>query len=155
MPPDAHKMKRSLIKENIDRWEKGFAALSKFHAREGHSCPSRYYLEGNFNLGPWVATQRYNKRHLSDDRKRRLDAVGFVWSCPELLWEHGFKLLLKFKRRKGHCRVPSFHRDENFNLGYWVSTQRRNRNKMSTKRKARLNQIGFLWDAYAVRTQTG
>jgi hypothetical protein len=61
------------------RWERGFAALRKFRAREGHCCPSRRYVEGGFNLGQWVSVQRYHKGLLSTERKRRLDAIGFVW----------------------------------------------------------------------------
>jgi hypothetical protein len=41
-------------RSQTDRWEKGFAALSKFRAHEGHCCPSRYHVEAKFNLGPWA-----------------------------------------------------------------------------------------------------
>ena len=47
-------------KLNTERWERAFAALSKFRAREGHCCPSRRYME-----------------ELSPERRRRLDKVGF------------------------------------------------------------------------------
>jgi hypothetical protein len=137
-------------KANIDRWEKGFAALSKFRARKGHCCPSRYYVEGNFNLGAWVSTQRTRKDFLRLERKRRLDAIGFVWDWIDYRWEQGFTALLKFKRREGHCRVPIFHSEGDHRLGWWVSTQRkrrkRKRKRMSAKRKARLNKIGFVWN---------
>jgi hypothetical protein len=133
-----------------DRWEKGFAALSKFHARKGHCCPSRLHVESNFNLGLWVSTQRSRKDNLSVERKRRLDAMGFVWDFRDLLWDRGFAALLKFKRREGHCHVPAFHSEGNYKLGYWVSTQRRYKKvyekEMSAERKARLNKIGFVWN---------
>jgi len=125
--------------------ENGFAALSKFRAREGHCCPSRYHVEGEFTLGAWVSTQRYLKDKLSAERKRRLDKLGFVWNWRDYLWERGFANLLKFKRREGHCRVPSVRKEENHNLGYWVSTQRKNQKQMSAERKARLNKIKFAW----------
>ena len=92
---------------NIDRWEKGFATLSKFRAREGHCCPSRNYVEGNFNLGPWVSTQRYRKDFLPLERKRRLEMMGFVWDWIDYRWEQDFKALLKFKRREGPGRTLS------------------------------------------------
>ncbi len=138
-------------RSNTDHWEKGFAALSKFRARERHCCPSRLHVEGNFNLGLWVSTQRSRKDLLLLERKRRLDAIGFVWDWRDLLWEQGFTALLKFKRREGHCRVPALHNEGNYKLGYWVSTQRRYKKvykkEMSTERKARLNKIGFVWNA--------
>jgi Helicase associated domain len=137
------------LKAGRDRWEQGFAALRKFRAREGHCRTSRFHVEGNYQLGPWVSVQRYNYKNntLSVERTRRLEAIGFVWSWPNYLWEQGFTALLKFKRREGHCRVPMSHSEGKFRLGYWVSTQRQNKNEMSAERKARLNKIGFIWKA--------
>ena len=139
-------MASSWGRANIDRWEKGFAVLSKFRAREGHCCPSQRHVEGKFKLGPWVSTQRYCKDNLSAERKRRLNALGFVWNWRDYLWDRGFTALLKFKRREGHCRVPILHREGDYRLGWWVSTQRRNRKELSAQRKTRLNKIGFVWN---------
>ena len=132
-------------KLNIDRWEKGFAALAKFHAREGHCLPPSRHVEGKFKLGIWVRTQRHYKDNLSAKRRRRLSAIGFVWDWRDHRWEQGFAALLSFKRREGHCRVPIFHSEGNHRLGWWVSTQRKHGNGLSAKRKARLNKIGFIW----------
>jgi hypothetical protein len=96
-------MKRKLIKTQKDRWERGFAALSKFRRRKGHCCPPRYHLEGKYKLGQWVTAQRYLKDKLSVERKKRLDRIGFVWNWRDFVWERGFAALLKFKRREGHC----------------------------------------------------
>lgn len=129
-----------------DPWEVGFAALTRFYAREGHCRPSRFHREGNFSLGPWVSNQRYYKDKLTPEHRRRLNRLGFVWNWRDYLWDLGFATLLEFKRREGHCRVPASHVEGNYMLGYWVSSQRRNRNKMSAERKTRLNNIGFIWD---------
>ena len=79
------------------------------------------------------------------ERKRRLDAIGFVWDWLEYRWEQNFTVLLKFKKREGHCRVPSSHKEGGVELGYWVSTQRRRRDEISAERRKRLNKIGFVW----------
>jgi hypothetical protein len=73
-------MKRKLIRTHEERWEQGFAALSKFRKRKRHCWPSRDYLQGKFKLGQWVTTQRYLKDDLSVERKKRLDTIGFVWN---------------------------------------------------------------------------
>jgi hypothetical protein len=130
---------------NTDRWEKGFAALAKFRARKGHCLPSSRHIEGKFKLGVWVRTQRHYKDDLSVERKRRLRALGFVWDWRDYVWEQGLTALMDFKRREGHCHVPIFHKEGNYRLGWWVSTQRQRRKKLSTERKARLNKIGFVW----------
>jgi hypothetical protein len=98
------------------RWERGFAALRTFRAREGHCCPSRRHLEGGFNLGQWVSVQRYRKDLMPAERKRRLDKIGFVWDWRDNFWEQNFAALLKFKRRKGHCCVPTLHREGDLKL---------------------------------------
>ena len=110
---------------NLERWARGFAALAKFRAREGHCCPGRRYVEGNFKLGQWVSVQRYYKDFLPVERKRLLDAIGFVWDCRDQLWEQNFAALLKFKRQEGHCCVPTYYRKGDLKLGWWVATQRR------------------------------
>jgi Helicase associated domain len=130
---------------NTERWESGFAALSKFRAREGHCCPSRNHVERGFKLGQWVSVQRSYKDQMSPERKRRLDAIGFVWDCRDHRWEQGFAALFKFKRREGHCCVPIVHNEGKIRLGWWVSTQRVRRRELSAERTARLNKIGFVW----------
>jgi hypothetical protein len=127
------------------RWERGFAALTKFRAREGQCCPSRQHVEGGYELGQWVSVQRYRKDLLPVERKRRLEAIGFVWDYRDYLWEQNFAALLKFKRREGHCCVPTHYREGDLKLGWWVATQRRNRKEISPERRARLNKIGFVW----------
>jgi hypothetical protein len=134
-------------KSNTERWERGFAALSKFRAREGHCCPSRRHVEGGFALGPWVSAQRYRKDLLPTGRKRRLDAIRFIWDWRDYSWKQNFAALLKFKRRNGHCCVPTSYKEGDLKLGWWVVTQRRKRSEMSAERRARLNKIGFMWNA--------
>jgi len=141
-------MKPTLIRSHQDRWEQGFAALSKFHKRRGHCCPSRHHVEGKYNLGTWVITQRYLQDKLPAERKRRLDLIGFIWKWRDYAWERGFTALLKFRQREGHCRVPANYREGKYRLGFWVSTQRRNKNEMLAERRRRLNKIGFVWEIY-------
>jgi len=60
-------------------WEKGFAALKQFKAREKHCRVPRGHQEGAFNLGTWVINQRNRRETLSVHRRRRLGEIGFVW----------------------------------------------------------------------------
>jgi hypothetical protein len=144
-------MKRKSIKTHKDRWEQGFAALSKFRRQKGHCCPPQRHIQGKFKLGSWAIVQRYRKDELSVERKKRLDRIGFVWNWRDFAWERGFAALLKFKRREGHCRVPMQHCERQYKLGRWVGVQRGKRNVMSPKRRARLNKIGFEWNVYRGR----
>jgi hypothetical protein len=98
-------------------------------------------MEGNFKLGQWVSIQRYREDSVPVERKRRLDAIGFVWDWRDYRWEQNFAALSKFKRREGHCCVPIRHNEGNVRLGWWVSTQRVRRLELSAERKARLNKM--------------
>jgi hypothetical protein len=60
-------------------WERGFAALKQFKAREKHCRVPRGHQEGTFNLGTWVVNRRNRRGILSVERRRQLDAIGFVW----------------------------------------------------------------------------
>src|SRR5262249_17075832 len=125
-------------------WEKGFAALTTFKAREGHCKVPARYIEGSFNLGVWVITQRVNRATMSAERRKRLDDIGFVWKAIESAWEKGFAALTTFKAREGHCKVPRNHIEGTFKLGEWVITQRVNGATMSAERRKRLDDIGFV-----------
>jgi len=105
------------VASNTERWERGFAALSKFREREGHCRPSEDHIEDKFNLGQWVSVQRYRKDLLPVERRRRLDAIGFVWDCRDYRWDERFAVLLKFRQRNGHCRVPALYKEGDFKLG--------------------------------------
>ena len=129
-------MASSWDRSKTDRWEKGFAALSKFRAREGHCHPSRYHMDGNFKLGPWVTTQRYNKDNLSAERKRRLNAIGFVWKWRDYLWDRGFTALSKFKQREGTVTYrPSTVREiTNLDIGFPRNAELRKKCQPSERR---------------------
>ena len=126
-------------------WEEGFVARSTFKARNEHCRVPRYHVEGRYRLGQWVSVQRLSRDAMSAERRKRLDAIGFVWDGRDYYWETGFQALALFKAREGHCRVPSLHIENEFKLGQWVTTRRRSKDKMPYKRRLQLNKIGFVW----------
>jgi superfamily II DNA or RNA helicase len=133
-------------------WGEGFAALTTFKVREGHCLVPQRYVEGTFKLGQWVTQQRTYRDKISAERRQRLGAIGFVWVAREIgdkigsSWDEWFGMLIRYKAREGHCRVPNNHTEEAFKLGQWVTQQRTNRDKISAERRQRLDTIGFVWD---------
>ena len=111
-------------------WEDGFAALKKFKAREGHCRVPHPHVEGTFWLGGWVNKQRADRDTMPDERRQRLESIGFVWAAHTEDWEEGFAALKKFKARERHCRVSQQHLEGTFKLGQWVSSS------ANTKRNA-------------------
>lgn len=64
--------------------------------------------------------QLHTARHLTQERKEKLDALGFVWSLRSKRiddhWDEMFKQLLDYKNQHGDCRVPSRY-EPNLKLG--------------------------------------
>jgi hypothetical protein len=139
-----------------EAWEEGFSKLVQFKEAEGHCrVPHGFKLDG-ISLGNWVGNQRTKIESLSTERKQRLDDLGFVWDVLEEAWEQGFRKLVQFKEAEGHCRVPHGFKLDGYNLGgTWVGAQRANKENLSTERKQRLDDLGFVWDPYAEAWEEG
>lgn len=134
------------IRDSI--WEQGFAALKTFRSREGHCrVPDRVVLDG-FPLGIWVRTQRHPRGNMSEERRQRLDDLGFAWDPYTIAWENAFNFLKGYKGREGHCDVPNTYKENGFSLGAWVANQRQNkvRSRLTFEQRQRLDQLGFVWD---------
>jgi len=58
-------------------WQEMFSRLTKFEKQNGHCfVPSRYKEDPK--LGNWVHRQRHVKEKLSEERKAKLDTIGFM-----------------------------------------------------------------------------
>src|SRR5262249_26157672 len=128
-------------------WETGFNYLKIYKEREGHCLVATSHKENGFNLGQWVGSQRGLKAEMPIERRRLLDALGFVWNAREANWDEGYRHLKLYKKRCGHCRVPIDYRQDGYPLGTWARAQRSDKDKMSVERRARLDELGFVWDS--------
>ena len=141
-----------------ERWNRGFALLSRYHAREGHCrVPARHTEDGR-GLGSWVHRQRtaHRKGELSAARQGRLESLGMVWKV-RLTWDESFALLSRYCEREGHCRVPQSHAEDGRALGLWIMTQRRAyvKGALGAARKQRLKSLGMVWDPLAQQWERG
>ena len=95
---------------------------------------------------------------LTEDRIRRLNELGFVWSLRDD-WTKHYEELKDFKKEHGHCNVPARY-TKNRKLGIWVSAQRQQYKQMQSvsqrdtctrltpltqERIKLLNDLGFTW----------
>lgn len=134
-----------------DAWENGFAALTAFLAREGHTRVAHGHIECGVDLRTWIQMQRqYRKKNkLSADRISRLEAVqGWVWEPLQAAWEEGFAALAAYLEREGHARITKKHVENGVELGSWVATQRRfyKEKRMQPERIARLESLpAWIW----------
>lgn len=70
-------------------------------------------------------------------------------------WEFWFGLLEQFKEAEGHCNISKDHIRDGFKLGRWVSRQRETQDKLSSKRRQRLNEMDFEWDPLTADWEEG
>jgi superfamily II DNA or RNA helicase len=138
-----------------DKWPKGFSYLKEFAEREGHCrVPYGFKTDDGYRLGIWVQNRRKDKNKMEPDRRQRLESLpGWSWDAHSDKWQKGFSYLKEYSKREGHCRVPATYKtDDGYSLGTWVYNQRKNKDKMNSHRRQRLEAFpGWSWDALSVR----
>jgi hypothetical protein len=136
----------------------GAAGISTPH---GH-CQVTGRSKENPSLSNWVHFQRVQKRAGRAKRARRLEQIGFDWVSRghslefrdstywDTKWERMLSALAKFKKRFGHCWVPT-GRSGNAKLSHWVSLQRKLKRKglLRQDRRRRLEALGLDWRSVA------
>ncbi|CAB9520977.1 helicase [Seminavis robusta] len=113
------------------------------------------------DLDEWATWIRHYKKSLSPEQLCQLYSIKFKWSEPgkqvgksQQRWEIMFAKLENYKQRYGDCLVPVRWKEDPA-LGKWVSRQRDTNNcrYLSDERKARLDGIGFTWNAKFLGSQ--
>jgi superfamily II DNA or RNA helicase len=136
-----------------DQWEEGFAQLSQFAEREGHTRVRRFRprTPHRLDLANWVRVQRYayGTGRLDPERERRLSELpGWSWDVFESRWLDAYACLKRYAQRYGHARPPQRHSEGGFRLGHWVGVQRAQQMKgqLDPKRRHRLDKLpGWSW----------
>jgi hypothetical protein len=64
------------------------------------------------------------------------------------LWEDMFTAMETYKKREGHCNVPSSYKEDGAILGSWVMRQRQAKEKgiLSIDKERRLEVLGIVWN---------
>ena len=83
---------------STDSWEAGFDHARQYFLEHGRlDAPPDYVCEDGYKLGSWLSNQRTNLkktdtyRHLSKEKKARLDTIGMVWNYKQAAWDEGYK----------------------------------------------------------------
>jgi hypothetical protein len=143
-----------------EQWSERFEELKHFVQEHGH-CQISHRDEGHDSLARWSKRQRYQYKLLLDGKpstmtQERIDAlhtVGFAFNAHESVWFQRLSELKEFRRRHGHCNVPSVY-VSNQKLSTWVKCQRRQhkllvggkRSNMTWPRVASLEALEFVWE---------
>ena len=128
-----------------EEWQKKYEDLKLFKEKNGHTnAPS-----GKNSLGNWCQRQRtlLRKKELSQERKKLLDRIEFVWDPYKEEWQKQFNDLVEFKKINGHSN-PAATGSKGSILGIWCSRQRVSfkKKELSQEKIHLLNKLDFQWD---------
>jgi hypothetical protein len=98
-------------------------------------------------MGKWENKIRTNPYRLSPEELLALRRARFSFPYLDALWLDQYLRLCAYKKKHGHCRVPTTQGV----LRRWVDTQRRRRRagKVSPQRQTALNRLHFGWEPLA------
>lgn len=152
-----------MVWNSIDaKWERCYAEAALYCEKHGSlNLAPKYVSPSGIRLGAWVENQRayYLKGELSDDKIRRLEAIGMLWEGRnDRQWLKSYEAAARYFQQYGDLNVPyQYVSPEGIRLGYWVVRQRAaykgrfsiekkaNRKPLSYERKRLLDAIGMNW----------
>ncbi|MFF0729772.1 Helicase associated domain protein [Streptomyces sp. NPDC004134] len=116
-----------------ETWARGFAAAVRYQAEHGNlRVPLTYRDPGTgYPTGRWISDQRteYAAGRMDDgegqDRRRRLDEIGMVWSAPDLAWEENLAAAREYFAEHGTLCAPQGAAAVGKPVGQWLSNLRR------------------------------
>ena len=138
------------------QWQRLYSELQQFKRKQG-DCRVPAGWKENPQLANWVGVQRAARKsgHLSAERTKLLDLLGFDWSVDHLVvprsrssrpsadWDEMFAKVKEFRRVNGDFVFP--HKSA---LSAWAIDQRilRRTKQLDAAHERALNEIGFDWD---------
>jgi hypothetical protein len=133
-------------------WGEFYPLLVQFKEREGHCAVPLKHSESGKKIGFWLMVQKIHRKTgmISNERRHLLESLGVKWKFQVSTWDFNFLLLLQFRDREGHVRIPVRHVEDGQRLGVWVRMHRDHRNSgtLCPEKERRLNEIGFIWKAH-------
>jgi len=131
------------IELRLDNWDYMLDKLREFIKTHGHTFVSYQYPDAH-QLANWVHRQRtyMRKRSLLEERKQKLNTIGFSWDPTEAKWMFMFEKLTEYYKAQGHCRVPrKYPPDQPF--ARWADYQRFRKTRLRAFEKEKLDSINF------------
>ena len=157
--------KLGMIWDKLDyQWEKNYSACVKYY-KEHRSLdiPAHYATKDGLRIGAWIRRMRKARdgrlkgaQPLTREQIQRLDAIGMDWQDSfTQRWEYGYAKAKEYYARHGGIDVPATYvTEDGFPLGKWLKGHVQINDKtgrlsikVTAERKAKLDALGFKWDA--------
>ena len=120
---------------NDRQWRQAYEAAKKYYCTHGNlEVPYDYLTPEGIRLGQWVVRQRMmykgslsakgNRKPLSPERKKLLDAIGMDWR-EEDSWQKHFEDVCAYQKEHGSLIIPAAYRTaDGCWLNRWFNSQR-------------------------------
>ena len=137
---------------NQTRWEQYYqSAKAHYEAYGNLTVPVNYTDNLGVPLGQWLARVRksYQKGKLSEERVKKLNAIGMTWNKASDRWEQIYQAAKAYYQAHGHLLIEQHYvSGDGFPLGDWIQNNRKQFRKgtLSIGRQAKLEAIGMAWD---------
>jgi hypothetical protein len=136
--------KEDILRMREDLWEKRYKELVQYKKTHGH-IDRIQIRKDHFQLGLWIETQMKSQDRVSASRRKKLDAIGFTWDkedFAEQRWQEMYTRLKAYNTKHGHSQVKQ---REDFKLAVWLQRNKRDKNKIGTEKRKKLEQLGVKW----------
>ncbi len=157
--------KLGMIWDKLDyQWEKNYSACVEYY-KEHRSLdiPAHYATKDGLRIGAWIRRMRKARdgrlkgaQPLTQEHIQRLDAIGMDWQDAfTQRWEYGYAKAKEYYARHGNIDMPATYvTEDGFPLGKWLKGHVQINDKtgrlsikVTAERKAKLDALGFKWDA--------
>lgn len=104
-------------------WESLYQVAEKYYIERGHlKVPVNYVTEDGVQLGRWVNRQVNNREDLSEEKIKRLEAIGMVWTSS---WDARYEAALDFLLKNPAYELSQATVIGDFWVGKWLVKQLR------------------------------
>ena len=176
MNQDLFKTLTDLQARLVKTWEDIFELAKSYYEQYGNLLVPQSFKTINgyevnddgINLGNWIIDQRKRYNTLTDEKKTKLNSIGFVINTLDDAWNRYYNLAKKYYEHYGNLLIPQKFKTINgieyaengLKLGSWISDQRKKFEKLSKERREKLLSIDFkpnypdeLWNKYYLLAQ--
>lgn len=151
-----------IIHVNDYQWNKYYELAKKYYEHYGNLLiPSIFKTVNGYendssgiDLGNWLSQQKSRYNRLTDDRKQKLQQIGFVISRLDEQWEKMYDLAKAYYEHRGNSEmgyrfktINGYDEDTNgVSLGQWLGVQRKNFDTLDDEKKQKLLNIEIRLD---------
>ena len=137
-------------------WERNYNSAKKYFERNGNlDVPRSYITDDGIKLCGWINCQKSKFRSgiLSESRADKLCLIGIEFdNSSDIAWFKAYGYAAEYYNVHGNIDLPAAYKiDNGYDLGYWLSKQRKNKKSLSEEKIKMLESIGMVWSAPAER----